>query len=148
MKAKLAAISRRFMAVFIVTFVPLFSAALNNINGQIPDYAAFYASSIAAAVAGVAAALKALQEFVPQLSLGSLLGLPQPFAAYVDAFVQGGLGAFLVSISGYLERADFSAWHSALIAIIVGALTVGWRAVEGLLTQGESPRPDSGMAGK
>ena len=145
MKEKLAAISRRFMAVFLVSFIPLVSTAFSSINGAIPDYAAFYAAAIAAAFASLAAALKALQEFVPWLSVGARLGLSQPFAAYVDAFVQAGVGAFLVSISGYFEVADFSAWHAALIAIGVGVLAAAWRAVEGLLTKGESPKPAAGL---
>jgi hypothetical protein len=145
LKEKLAAISRRFMAVFFVAFVPLVSTALNTINSQVPDYAAFYAAAIAAFAAALAAALKALQEFVPTLSVGRLVGLAQPFAAYVDAFVQGSVGAFIVLISGWLEQADFSTWHSALVAAIIGALTAGWRALEGLLTHTEAPSPATGI---
>lgn len=145
MKEKLAAISRRFMAVFLVAFVPLVSAALNTVNSDVPDYAAFYAAAIAAFAASGAAALKALQEFIPWLSVGRWLGLAQPWAAYVDAFVQGSVGSFIVLVSGWLEQADFSTWHSALIAALVGALTVGWRAAEGLLTKGEFPKPESGV---
>jgi len=143
LKEKLAAISRRFMAVFFVAFVPLVSAALNTINSEVPDYRAFYAAAIAAFAASGAAALKALQEFIPWLSVGKWLGLPQPFAAYVDAFVHGSVGTFIVLISGWLERADFSTWHAALVGAVVGALTVGWRAIEGLLTPGEQPNPSS-----
>lgn len=145
MTAKLGAIARRFMAVFVVSFIPLVSVALNTIDADVPDYAAFYAAALAAGFASLAAGLKALQEFVPLFNIGALLGLGVVAAAYVNAFAQGFLSALIIGLSGWFERADFSTWHAALIGIVVGALTVGWRAVEGLLTKGQKPRPDVGV---
>lgn len=101
------------------------------------------ALGIAAVVASIAAGAKAIQVFVPQLTFASLLG--QPYAAWLDSFTRAFLGAFITSLIGILNMPDLSTWKSLAVAATVGALAAGLRAIEGVLTPGETPRPQSGL---
>jgi hypothetical protein len=98
---------------------------------------------VAALASAIAAGLKAVQAFVPQLSFAGLVR--QPIAAWLDAFVRAFIGAFLVFVIGMLSAPELVWDKAAVIAALVGALSAGFRALEGLLTSGESPRPDRGL---
>lgn len=101
------------------------------------------ALGIAAVAASIAAGVKALQVFVPQLTFASLIA--QPYAAWLDSFTRAFIGAFLTSLIGILNMPDLSTWHSLVVGAVVGAVAAGLRALEGLLTPGESPRPQTGL---
>ncbi len=107
-----------------------------------PNFDGALVLAVSALFAGVAAAVKAIQEYVPQLSWGSLL--PQPWAAWADAFTQAALGAFLVSLVGFLSAPDLATWKAAATAAIVGALNAGFRALQGAVTKGEAPFTNAG----
>lgn len=139
MKSLLAQVGREFLKAFGASVVILAPGVL-----AAPDLHQSYMLGVAALFASVAAGVKAIQVFVPQLSFSAFL--PQPAAAWVDAFVRGGLGAFLVSILGVLNAPDLATGRSLLVAALVGALVAGARALEGLLTQGEQPAPNTGVS--
>lgn len=133
-KELLSAAGRAFIAAFAVSVVTLSTGIL-----AAPNLNEAYALGVAALFASVAAGVKVLQEFVPQLRFGSYI--QQPFGAYLDAFVQAGLGAFLVSLVGVLNAPDLATAKSLIVAAVVGALMAGFRALQGLVTPGELPNP-------
>lgn len=98
---------------------------------------------VAALFASLAAGFKAIQIFVPQLSFKNYIKIP--YGAWVDSFVQAGLGAFIISITGWLSAPDLSTWKSFVVGALVGAVTAGIRALQGLLTPGESPYKATGF---
>lgn len=138
MKRVLASAGRAFLAAFGVTIVVYAPGVL-----QAPDLNQMYLLGVAALGASVSAGLKAIKEFVPQLSFSAFL--PQPWAAWVDAFVIGGLGALVVAVTAWLDAPDLELTRAALVAILVGAGTAAFRALEGLLTKGEQPAQNKGL---
>lgn len=101
------------------------------------DSATAFSLGIAALFASVSAGIKAVQMFIPQLSWSALL--PQPFAAWADAFSQGFLGALAVSLANWLDAGDVSDYRSVVVAALVGAGMAGLRALQGAVSSGEAP---------
>jgi hypothetical protein len=134
----LYAASTSFLRAFGVTF--LFAA-----TGLLaaPNQASLLALSWAALVASIVAGLRAVQVFIPGLSFAAFLA--QPYAAWVDSFVRAFLASFLTLLTGWLAAPDWSTWKSAILAVLVGAGTSGVRALQGLLTPGETPASDTGV---
>jgi hypothetical protein len=128
-----------FLRVFVSSFLVFVTGILSA-----PNQNAAISLSIAALTASLAAGLRALQVFVPQISFKSLVG--QPLAAWLDAFTIGSITAFITAITGWLAENDFTAWKSIVIGIVVGALSSGARAVQGLVTPGDWPAPAKGLA--
>lgn len=110
---------------------------------QAPDLNSAVALGIAALMAAIAAALAAIQVFVPKLSFRAYV--PGLAGAALDSFAHAFLGAFLTSIVGWLQMPDLSTWRSVVVGAMVGALAAGLRAAQGLLTPGEHPSPSSGV---
>jgi len=133
-KELLSSAGRAFLAAFAVSTLALSTGIL-----AAPNLNEAFALGVAALFASVAAGVKVLQEFVPQLRFGSYVR--QPFGAYLDAFVQAGLGAFLISFVGVLSAPDLTTAKSLATGAVVGALMTGFRAVQGLVTPGELPNP-------
>ena len=133
-KNLLSAAGRAFIGAFLVSAVALSTGVLSA-----PNLNTAYALAVGALFASVAAGVKVLQEFVPALRFGSYI--TQPFGAYLDAFVQAGLGAFLVSVVGVLSAPDLATAKSLAVAALVGALMAGFRALQGAVTPGELPIP-------
>lgn len=138
MKNVLSAAGRAFIGAFAVSALALSTGVL-----AAPNLNQAFALGVAALFASVAAGVKALQVFVPQLSFGAFVR--QPIGAYLDAFLQAALGAFLVSLIGILNAPDLSTAKSLVTAAVVGALMAGFRALQGLFTPGEHPLPDRGF---
>lgn len=130
-----------FLRAFLVTFVFAVTGILSAPNQQ-----AAVALSWAALAASIVAGLRALQVFIPQLTFAHFIA--QPYAAWVDSFVRAFLGTFITMWAGWLAAPDLSTWKSAVLAIVIGAVTAGVRAIQGLLTKGEDPGPDQGFTPK
>lgn len=128
-----------FLRAFLVTLLFLATGILNAPDGQTA-----WALSVAALAAAIAAGIKAVQVFVPQLSWASLID-NEVIGAWADAFTRAFVGVFLTFWAGWLAAPDWSTWKSALLAAVIGAGTAGARALQGLLTVGESPAPGSGL---
>ena len=128
-----------FLRVFLSSFIVFVAGIL-----AAPNIDSALALSIAALTASLAAGLRTLQVFVPQISFKSFVG--QPLAAWLDAFVIGFLTAFITAITGWLAENDFTGWKSVVIGLVVGALSTGMRAAQGLVTTGEYPAPAKGLA--
>jgi hypothetical protein len=127
-----------FGRVFIVTFL----FALTSI-ATAPDQQSAIALSWAALVASIAAGLRAIQIFFPGITFKRLL--PQPLAAWVDAFTLAFLAAFVTTLTGWLAAPDFATWKAAITGFVIGGLTAGVRALQGLATPGEKPAPTAGI---
>lgn len=142
MKSVLAAAGRTFLKAFGASLVILAPGVL-----AAPDLNQAYALGVAALFASVAAGVRAIQVFVPQLSVVGLLPANLVvLGAWVDAFIRGFLGAFLVSVVGVLNAPDLATGKALVVAALVGALTAAFRALEGLLTEGEAPNRNAGLA--
>lgn len=138
MKALLAQAGREFLKAFGASVVVLAPGVLSA-----PNLNEAMALGVAALFASVAAGVKVVQVLVPQLSFAEFL--PQPVAAWSDAFARGFLGAFLVSVVGVLSAPDYATGKSLALAAVVGAAVSGFRALEGLLTKEENPIPGVGF---
>lgn len=100
---------------------------------------------LAAAALGAAltAGFRALQVFVPQLTFKGVLG--EVKGAYADSFARAFLGSFLTLAPGIWVAPDLNTAKGAATAAIIGAVTAGIRAVQGLITKGEQPAPNAGV---
>lgn len=137
MKDILAAAGRRFMhaaaAAFIVFILGLL-AAPNLVLDNLRVYGVVFLVALGAA------ALKFLAEVVPFFSLVNYV--PERYriyAAWADAFIQAAVAAFVVAAPGVFDAPDLKTAGAIAVAALVGALTAGVRAIEGLLTPAERP---------
>lgn len=124
---------RAFGAAFLVYALGILAA---------PDLASARSLSIAGLLASLAAALRAVQVFVSSISFSTIL--PQPYAAWVDSFSRAFLATLLISVTGWLASPDFGTWRAVGLAAVVGAVAAGIRAIQGLVTKGETPSPETG----
>lgn len=127
-----------FLRAFGVTFLLAVTGIL-----AAPNVDAAVALSIAALLASIAAGLRAIQVFIPQLSFSEFV--PQPYAAWLDSFTRAALAALVTALAGLLAMPELPTDRSIYFALITGAAAAGVRALQGLLTPGESPAPDSGI---
>ena len=133
----LFAVMTSFGRVFLVTFLLAATGILTA-----PDQATAVALSMAAFIASLVAGLRAIQVFIPGISFARLFS--QPIGAWVDSFVRAFLATFITLLTGWLVAPDWSTWKSAVTAVVIGALTAGVRALQGLVTSGDSPAPAAG----
>lgn len=130
---------RSFLRAFagsLLVFLPGVLAApnLNAVRGL----------ALAATVASIAAGIKSVQVFIPALSFSSLVSSAF-LGSLLDSFARAFLGTFSTLLLGLLSAPDFSPSKSALVAVIVGSVTAGTRALQGLSTTSESPSNGSGF---
>lgn len=111
----------------------------SNLDGAI-------ALGIAGLMAAIGSGIAAVQAYVPQLSLRAYL--PDPAGAIADSFLHAFLGAFLTAIAGWLAEPNYAAWKAFLIGAVVGALSAGFRAVQGALTPSQAPFRGVGLTAK
>lgn len=130
-----------FGRVFGVTFLFAVTGILSA-----PNQDTAVALSWAALVASLVAGLRALQVFVPSVSFAKVMD--QPYAAWVDSFARAFLGVFITLLTGWLAAPDWSTWKSGLTAVLIGAVTAGVRALQGLVTPGDVPSPAVGLGPK
>lgn len=139
MSTLLSEAGRSFLRAFGGSLVVLLPGILSA-----PTLHGVAALGIAAIIASLAAGLKAIQVFVPQLSFKSIKQLGA-YYVYADSFARAFIAAFITAVVGILVMPTFSVSTSLIIAVVVGAVTAGIRAVQGLLTPGEVPSPQSGI---
>lgn len=127
---------------FVRAFVPNLVVWAPGIL-QAPNLDAMYLVGVAALASSISAGLKAVRDFIPLFSTAGFL--PQPWAAWVDAFIIGGVGALVAGVIAWLDAPDLDLTRAALVGILVGAGVAAFRALEGTFTKGESPAPDKGL---
>lgn len=105
---------------------------------SLPNYDGIGARALAVAAAIFAAALAALQTFVPALSVRRWI--EEPWGSALDSGIHVGGALFLTMLIGFLNAADFSAWHSFVTALATAVGAAFLRAVQGALF-GQNPEP-------
>lgn len=136
-------VARSFIRAFASSILILIPGVLSA-----PDLSASKALAAAALISGIVSGIKAVQVFVPTLSFKGVLA-GTSYAAYytwVDSFVRAFVGTFLVSVIGWLTMPNLDWSRSALTALIIGALTTAFRAIQGAGTVGDVPGPQSGLS--
>jgi hypothetical protein len=98
---------------------------------------------VAALVASVAAGIRAVQAYIPALTVAKYLG---PLGVYVDSFLRAFLGSLVIMLPGALDAPNLHTGTGLATAALIGAFTAGIRALQGMLTSGESPAPQLGLA--
>lgn len=126
-----------FLRAFGVTFLFYVTGIL-----AAPDKSTAISLSIAALVASIVAGLRVIQVLVPQLSFAGLVG--QPYGSWLDSFSRAFLSALIVGITGWLAAPELVTNKAVILAILIGAVTAGVRAIQGLTTKGELPAPETG----
>lgn len=141
MRNVLAQAGREFLKAFgaaVVILAPGVMAATNLDE--------FKALGVAALGSAIVAGVKAVQVFVPQLSLVGLF--PAQYvvvASWLDTFLRAAVAFALVFAVDWWNAGDYSDWRAAVTGALIGAVTAGFRALEGLLTKGEQPSPNTGL---
>jgi hypothetical protein len=128
------AFARAFGAALIVYAIGALAApSLDNIK----------LIGVAALLGCIAAGLRAVQAYVPQIAFAHYL--PAPYGAWVDAFLHGFLASLLVTLPGAFGAPDIGTVKSLAIAALLGALTAGLHAVQSFATPGERPTIGGGL---
>ena len=122
----------------VVGVVLVFAPGLLNA----PNFQAAKTALVAVIVAAIAAGLKAVQVYFPQLSVQGVWH--SPFAKFVDSFLRAFVGTLVTLLIGVLSVPVYHFEKAALLAVLVGAVTAGIRAVQALFTKGETPVPKAG----
>lgn len=135
------AVGTAFLRSFGVTFLAFSVGILGATN-----LSSAVALSIAGLTASLVAGIRAAQVFIPSLSFAALL--PQPYAAWADSFARQFLSVGATALAGWLAAPDWGTWHAALLGILTGAAAAGLRALQGIVTPGESPAPGPAPAGR
>jgi hypothetical protein len=84
-----------------------------------------------------------VQVFVPFLTFARWV--KQPVAAFLDSFTRAAVSALIITLTGWLLAPDLATWKAVITAAVVGALSAGFRAIQGAATPGEAPAPGSGV---
>ena len=119
MTAVLSNAGRSFLRAFaasLILFLPGFVSA--------PNLDQSYALGVSALVASIAAGLRALQDFVPQLQV------PGRWGDYIGSFLRAFIAQGLVLTLGILNAPDLNVGKAAIVAVLTGALTAGFVAIQ------------------
>lgn len=132
---------RAFLKAFGASLLVLLPGVL-----AAPDLTGAYALGVSAIIAALVGGLGAIQVFVPQLSFKSLFPAQYAFVAlWVDTFARAFIGSLVTLSVAFLSTPDISVTRAAITGIIVGAVTAGLHALQGLLTPGQQPVPQKGL---
>lgn len=138
MRTWLSAAGRSFLRAFgaaLIVLIPGILAAPSLHNATLIGAAALLAS--------VAAGIRAIQAYIPALTVAKYLG---PLGVYVDAFLRAFIGALVILLPGVLGAPDLRTGTGLITAALIGSFAAGIRALQGMLTSGESPLPQHGLA--
>lgn len=141
MRATLSAAGRAFLRAFVGSVIVLAPGIL-----AAPDLNQSKALGVAALLSSIAAGVRAIQVFVPELSFAGLL--PERyrlFGEYVDNFTRAFLATFLTLFLGVLDAPDLNAARAAIAGLLVGGLAAGVLAVQKTFQSGENPAPNIGV---
>jgi len=144
MQHLLSEAGRSFLRAFGASLIVLIPGIL-----AAPNMSTTLALSVAGLVAALAAGLKAVQVFVPQISFKSIMkGKIAPYYTWADSFVRAAVSAFIVGILGWLAMPTLDFSKSVIFGLLVGAFAAGFRALQGTGTVGDVPQPEKGLVTK
>lgn len=135
----LSAAGRAFLRAFLASILVLAPGILSA-----PNLNKAYLLGVAALVASVAMGIRSLQAYVPEISLVHYLG--HPYGDWADSFLRAFLGSLVITLPGVLGAPNLATGRSLAVAAIIGAFTLGIRAIQGFVTVGEHPSPGVGLA--
>lgn len=138
MNALLSAAGRSFLRAFVAAILVLGTGAL-----AAPDLNRMKLLGVAALLGAFSAGIRALQAYVPSISLVAYLG--HPYGDWADSFLRAFLAALIVTLPGVLGAPDLHTARALAVAAILGAVTAGVRALQGFFTTGEHPSPAVGV---
>lgn len=137
MKDILAGAGRRFLhtvAAALIVFVLGLLAAPDLIADNVRLYGVAFLVAIGAAF------LKFVSDVFPYVRVTHYVpDKYKVYAAWLDAFLQAAVAAFVVAAPGVFNAPDLKTAGALAVAALIGALTAGVRAIEGLLTPEERP---------
>lgn len=137
MKEILAGAGRRFLhavAAALIVFVLGLLAAPDLIADNVRLYGVAFLVAIGAAF------LKFVSDVFPFFRVSNYVSDKyKVYAAWMDAFLQAAVAAFVVAAPGVFDAPDLKTAGAIAVAALIGALTAGVRAIEGLLTPEERP---------
>lgn len=131
-------VARSFLRAFLAAFVVYVGGVL-----AAPDLASARSLAIAGLLASLAAALRGIQVYLPQLTVAHWLG--KPYGDWADSFLRAFLASLLVTVPKLLDVPHLTGIRQLAVAAIVGAAAAGVRAIQGFFTQGERPAPAAGL---
>ena len=138
MKEILASAGRRFLHTAVaafITFVLGLLAAPDLVLDNLRVYGVVFLVAVGAAL------LKFISEVFPHFSVARYApDKYKVYAAWLDAFLQAAVAAFVVAAPGIFDAPDLKTAGAIAVAALIGALTAGVRAIEGLLTPSERPQ--------
>lgn len=138
MRSWLSAAGRSFLRAFgaaLIVLIPGILAAPSLHNATLIAAAALLAS--------VAGGIRAIQAYIPALTVARYLG---PLGVYVDSFLRAFLGSLVILLPGALGAPNLHTGTGLATAALIGAFAAGIRALQGALTSGESPLSQHGLA--
>lgn len=125
MRELLAAAGRSFLRAFggsLLVLIPGILAA--------PDLATTRGLAVAALIASTVAGIRVLQRFIPKLTFITLFpGKYKQYGTFADSFARAFLGSLIITLPGVLSAPDLTTVKSLLTAAIIGAVTVGIKAL-------------------
>ena len=139
MRQLFSEVGRAFIRAFVASLVTFLVGIL-----AAPNLVDALALAVAALIASVDAGFKAVQVFIPKLTLAA--HVPSAYVHIADAALRAFVATVLVLLPGVWVAPDFQTARSLFIGVIISALTAAVRAVQGLGTVGESPAPSRGIA--
>lgn len=137
MNTWLSAVGRSFLRAFAASLIVLAPGIL-----AAPTVRGAELLAIAGLGASIAAGIRAIQAYIPALTIAKYLG---PLGVYVDSFLRAALGSLCITLPGVFMASSLDTGKALATAAIIGAFTAGFRALQGVLTTGESPAPQHGL---
>lgn len=139
MRSWLSAAGRSFLRAFAAALIVLAPGILSA-----PTIRGAELLAVAALGAAIAAGIRAIQAYIPSLTVAKYLG--NSVGVYVDSALRAFVGSLCVTLPGVFMAHSLNTGTALATAAIIGAVTAGFRALQGVMTSGESPWPQHGLA--
>lgn len=139
MRTWLSAAGRSFLRAFGSSLIVLAPGILSA-----PTIRGAELLAVAGLGAAIAAGIRAIQAYVPSLTVAKYIG--NGVGVYVDSALRAFVGSLCVTLPGVFMVNSLHTGTALATAAIIGAVTAAIRALQGSLTVGESPWPQSGIA--
>ena len=136
MRVLLSAAGRAFLRTFLITF-STFALGI----WMAPNFNQALSLAVAASIASVDAALRALRVFAPDLAkqIAALLHVPERYSEVVITGIQTFIAGLIALLLTVLAAPDLTTARSAALSGLIAIGTALTRVLQGWLTPGEAP---------
>lgn len=138
MQSLLAAAGKAFLKAFAACLVVLAPGIW-----KAPDLAGAELVAVSALLASVAAGIAALQVYVPLLTVAAYV--KPPWGPWIDSFLRTFTSGLIALLPGALLAPDLRTVPGLVAAAVLGAFTLAFHVLQGLLTPGQVPAPAVGL---